>query len=391
MANMKDAGDNYLAGLVHDLRQPMQVLNVRLPAIETALGESPAGTHAKEAMAAFRQVALLTGALCRHLGYEATGDISVNAEYRQFSLLSVLEPAIAIVENARAVAGIQIELPSEDINLHTSPSTLHRIVSNLVLNAVQHSHGTSVRIHAHADSVNLTLRVEDDGRGLPGTRAHSAEAFLRYSAIRASESAGRSGTGLAAAIELAESLGGILDLESSSKQGTIWKLTIPDAVAYENKDPEGGFSADELSGQVIAILDDSKLAAEALGEKFASLGATVITAYDEMELLRRVHRAFPMPVLYVLDFLLGKGVTLDRSLHTLANVTGALQSSVILTAHPSHHALREAQKRVAGIVPRPLQDAHFRALVDFAAGRIRPLHLALSKAQASGTSSVQPP
>lgn len=391
MASVNVSRDNYVAGLVHDLRQPMQVLNVRLPAIETAVQDLPAGTHAKEAMAAFRQVALLQDALLRHLGYEASSDISLNAAHRQFSLLSVLEPAIAIVENARAIAGMQIELPSKDLNLHTSPSTLHRIVSNLVLNAVQHSHGTSVRVHANADSVNLILRVEDNGRGLPGTRVHSAEAFLRYSAIRASESAGQSGTGLTAAMELAESLGGKLELESSSKQGTVWKLTIPDAVAYENKEPHAGFSADELSGQVIAILDDSKIGAESLGEKFASLGATVISAYDEMELLRRVHRAFPMPVLYVLDFLLGNGVTLNRSLDTLAHVTGALQSSVILTAHPMHHALRDAQKRVAGVVPRPLQDAHFRALVDFASGRIRPLHLALSKAPSSASSKAIAP
>lgn len=387
MSDLTESSDRYLAGLAHDLRQPMQVLNVRLPAIEAAVRELPvASQHSKEAMAAFRQVALLQDALLRHLGYEASRDIAVNAEYRQFSLLAILEPALAIVENARAVTGIRIELPTEDLTLHTSPSTLHRIVANLVLNAVQHSHGTCVQVTAKADSVNLVIQIEDNGRGLPGTRVHNADAFLRYSSIRAAESAGGSGTGLAASIELAESLGGRLELVSSSKAGTIWKLTVPDAIAYENAEPQAGFSADELSGQVIAILDDQKVAAEALGEKFASLGATIITAYDEMDLLRRVHRAFPQPVLYVLDFLLGNGATLDRSLTTLANVTGALQSSVILTAHPKHHALFSAGKRVAGIVPRPLQDAHFRALVDFAAGRTRPLHLALSKTSA-GTAS----
>ena len=63
MASVNVSRDNYVAGLVHDLRQPMQVLNVRLPAIETAVQDRPAGTHAKEAMAAFRQVALLQDAL----------------------------------------------------------------------------------------------------------------------------------------------------------------------------------------------------------------------------------------------------------------------------------------------------------------------------------------
>lgn len=116
----------------------------------------------------------------------------------------------------------------------------------------------------------------------------------------------------------------------------------------------------------------------------------MITVYNEMDLLRRIQSAFPRPVLYVLDFLLAHGTTLGRSLDMLANIPGALQSSVVLTAHPRHHALTTVRERVAGILPRPLQDSHFRALVDFASGRTRPLHTALSKLtpMAAGASAV---
>lgn len=384
---MTDKTDSFRSGLVHDLRHPMQVLSVRLPAIEAswkavvdgsvATADSPLAEHAREALAAFRQVALMQDALLRQFGFEQTSDVSLNPAIRRFGLLSMLEPAVAIAEHARADRHIRIELPSEDVTLQTNASTLHRIVTNLVLNAIQHSHGSYVRIEANADSVNLVLRVADDGRGLPGTRVHGVEGYLRYPSARAT-APGQSGTGLRASIELAESLGGLLELQSSTKSGTVWCLTVPDVIVRDEK-PQRDFTDDELSGQTIVVLDDQKLGAEAVGQKFAALGASVITVYNEMDLLRRIQRAFPRPVLYVLDFLLSHGTTLSRSLDMLANIPGALQSSVVLTAHPRHHALTTVRERVAGVLPRPLQDSHFRALVDFASGRTRPLHMALSK------------
>ncbi len=384
---MTDKTDSYRAGLVHDLRHPMQVLTVRLPAIEATWkavsdgtvspADSPLAEHAREALAAFRQVALMQDALLRHFGFEQTSDVSLNPSIRRFGLLSLLEPAVAIAEHARAERHIRIELPSDDITLQTNASTLHRIVANLVLNAIQHSHGSYVRIEAHVDSVHLVLRVSDDGRGLPGTRVHGVQGYLRHPSARAT-APGQSGTGVYASVDLAESLGGTLVLESSSKGGTVWCLTVPDVVVRDEK-PQADFTDNELSGQKIVVLDDQKLGAEAVGQKFAALGAEVITVYNEMDLLRRIQHAFPRPVLYVLDFLLSHGTTLGRSLDMLANIPGALQSSVVLTAHPKHFALSTVRERVAGILPRPLQDSHFRALVDFASGRTKPLHMALSK------------
>lgn len=263
---MTDKIDTYRAGLVHDLRHPMQVLSVRLPAIEAswkavmdgsiAPADSSLAEHAREALAAFRQVALMQDALLRQFGFEQTSDVSLNPAIRRFGLLSILEPAVAIAEHARADRHIRIELPSEDITLQTNASSLHRIVTNLVLNAIQHSHGSYVRIEAQADSVNLVLRVSDDGRGLPGTRVHGVQGYLRHPSARA-VAPGQSGTGLRASIELAESLGGLLVPESSTKSGTVWCLTVPDVIVRDQK-PQSDFADNELSGQTIVVLDDQK-------------------------------------------------------------------------------------------------------------------------------------
>ena len=154
---------------------------------------------------------------------------------------------------------------------------------------------------------------------------------------------------------------------------------IPNVVVSELAPPQG-FAADELRGKVVAVLDDQKAAAESIGQKFRSVGATVVVANSEMDLLRRIHRHEPAPALYMLDLVLGDGIMLGRALDTLASIDGALASAVIHTAHP--HMAQTVSDRVAGVVPKPLQDRHFRALVDYAAGRARPLQWALREADA---------
>jgi hypothetical protein len=44
---------------------------------------------------------------------------------------------------------------------------------------------------------------------------------------------------------------------------------------------------------------------------------------------------------------------------------------------------RSVADRVAGVVPKPMQDRHFRAMVDFASGRVAPLQWALREADAA--------
>jgi two-component system sensor histidine kinase TctE len=68
-----------------------------------------------------------------------------------------------------------------------------------------------------------TLRVEDDGPGIPAE--HREQIFARFTRLDGSRASG-SGLGLAIARELAERMGGTLDLESE-RGLTAFVLELP--------------------------------------------------------------------------------------------------------------------------------------------------------------------
>jgi two-component system, NarL family, sensor histidine kinase UhpB len=85
---------------------------------------------------------------------------------------------------------------------------VYRIAQEGLTNAVRHSAAGSVTLALQADAEELTLRVEDDGRGMP---AHPP-----------------SGTaGIAGMRERALLVGGRLSIQSRPEQGTEVRLTVP--------------------------------------------------------------------------------------------------------------------------------------------------------------------
>jgi two-component system OmpR family sensor kinase len=85
--------------------------------------------------------------------------------------------------------------------------------------------GTNVRLRAVRLPSGAVISVEDDGPGIPREqREHVFERFYRGDGSQASGS----GLGLAIAQELAEAMGGTLELESRPGR-TVFSLVLPSA------------------------------------------------------------------------------------------------------------------------------------------------------------------
>jgi signal transduction histidine kinase len=97
----------------------------------------------------------------------------------------------------------------------------------LVENAMRHTpRGTPIRVGAEAADGGVALVVEDAGPGIAGEHVeHVFDRFYRVEGARASGS----GLGLAIAHELAELMGGTLELESRPGR-TSFRLSLPAAV-----------------------------------------------------------------------------------------------------------------------------------------------------------------
>jgi signal transduction histidine kinase len=104
-----------------------------------------------------------------------------------------------------------------------------QVARSLVENALRHTpEGTTVLIRVEPHGREVELVVEDDGSGIPPEhRAHVFERFYRVDGAMASGS----GLGLAIARELAELMGGTLELAESEGR-TRFTLRLPAAEAF---------------------------------------------------------------------------------------------------------------------------------------------------------------
>jgi signal transduction histidine kinase len=149
-------------------------------------------------------------------------------------LVDLAELAQDLYEEFRAVA-VATAHPLELDEAGKAPALgdeerILRIGRALVENALKHTPpGTRVLLRAEGAS----LVVTDDGPGIPPE--HSRDVFERFYRVDGARASG-SGLGLAIARELAEAMGGTLELESGER-GTTFTLRLPAAPSEQEAFP----------------------------------------------------------------------------------------------------------------------------------------------------------
>ena len=124
--------------------------------------------------------------------------------------------------------------PSLDANLRARmvPEEVKTVVSNLAMNAIQHSsQGSSVRVAARVIGPSILVMVQDSGTGISTENLPRVfERFFREDASRSRETGG-AGLGLSICKAIVEKAGGSIEIESERGKGTIVKVRLPQSQA----------------------------------------------------------------------------------------------------------------------------------------------------------------
>jgi two-component system OmpR family sensor kinase len=123
--------------------------------------------------------------------------------------------------------GVAIRLaPTVEIPFRGDEDLLRRCVMNVLQNAVQHTpSGGGVNIDVRADPGGVTIRVTDQGPGIPlHAQERIFDRFVQLDPARRSEG---TGVGLPIARWIAEAHQGTLVLESSGPTGSTFSLWLP--------------------------------------------------------------------------------------------------------------------------------------------------------------------
>lgn len=193
---------------VHELRRPLQVLALSLPA------------DSAEGGAADSSLRLVAAAVDR-LEREINGGGSLDAS-APLALRPMVEAAVERwqVRARRSDRALVVRWLADDLFLHASEAELDQVLDNVISNAFEHGNG-GVSVEVREDGGLLRVAVLDSGCAVPRSPRESGGGLRARISGRA-----RHGHGLRIVRRVAAQHGGRFELCRSS-QGTEARLELP--------------------------------------------------------------------------------------------------------------------------------------------------------------------
>jgi signal transduction histidine kinase len=226
LARQQEDQLTFLAGVAHDLRNPLSALKMSAALVAPGREASPERVQKTLALVR-RQVARLdrmVGDLLDATRIEA-GKLELQLEERDARELarSVME----LYQATGASHELRLTLPDTPVPLFCDGTRIEQVLNNLVSNALKYSPaGSRVDVVVAQEGEEAVLSVSDQGIGVSAEeRRHLFAAFKRTRGAR--ERAPGAGLGLSVARRIVEAHGGHIEVESQPGQGSVFRVRLP--------------------------------------------------------------------------------------------------------------------------------------------------------------------
>jgi two-component system CheB/CheR fusion protein len=300
------AKTRFLATASHDLRQPLQTLQLLNAALRRRVSEP----EARELLAREREaVDSMTGLLNSLLDVSRLEAASIQPHIEEFGiegLFAALQNEFAAIAEARNLAFSVEPVPR---GLRTDRTLLRQLLENLIGNAIKYTDSGSVHLACRLEGEGLVITVADTGIGIPAERLDRI--FEEYYQIG---QGGHYGVGLGLAIvrRIAKLLDLAIEVDSQPGRGTEFRVRVPAAVvthAVESVPQTAAAAPPAATGAVILLVEDDDAVRGATELYLRAIGHTPIAAASRSEAESAIARAERQPDLIISDYHLGEGET----------------------------------------------------------------------------------
>lgn len=341
----------------HDLRQPLNVINLLLE----NLTAGPISSSQKPIVERLRgSVSHFNGLLGSLLDISRIQENMVRPIPQQLSAALVLQQAAEAIRAEAETHGINLIIQPCDARLtvEADPHLLHRILQNLIGNAVQHSDASRIELGVEAGDAFHRLWVRDNGRGLSDAAQERVfEAFYRVDV--ADNTQPGLGLGLAITRELTGMMAGRCGLQSRPGQGSTFWVDLPAGKASTTSENVHHTDPSIVPGRnrVLLVEDDDQARSE-LEQILQRWGFSTLATSTGAEAQRLSSRgAFDLAIidLHLPD------VSGDALYSTLRQ-SGRIAGGVLVTADTEHSQEYRRAERL-WVMHKPVVPARLRAIL----------------------------
>jgi PAS domain S-box-containing protein len=298
----------FLATASHDLRQPLQTLNLLNAVLGKSVKDEDTLNIVENQQLALNMMSDLLNSL---LDISKLESGSIVPDIGDCSVQAIFQNLRAQFEAQAQAKGLKLVVGDCKEVVHSDSVLLTQLIQNLVANAIRYTNEGVVQLRCLHDPAALRIEVMDTGIGIPAD--HANDIFEEFYQVRHDNGERNEGLGLGLAIaqRLSKLLDHPLDFHSKPGEGSSFSIMVPlgkkENVVQKvsrNRDLAGS-----VAGKKIALVDDLLPVLNATRRLLQREGYEVICATSIDDIISRLQETEDIPDLIVSDFHLGGGKT----------------------------------------------------------------------------------
>jgi len=374
-----DAKSEFLARMSHEIRTP---LNGVLGMAQAMAAASDLPTGHRQSLAVIREsgeslLAILNDVL--DLSKVEAGRLEL--EEIPFDLVETVRGAQETFAPQAAAKGIafRLEMASEAAGTYLGdPTRLRQILYNLLSNAVKFTEAGAVSLTVSQGAGALELVVADSGIGI--APADLARLFSRFQQVDSSTTRRYGGTGLGLSIcrELAELMGGSVDVQSVAGEGSRFLVVLPlkrlGDTASASQGVDGLEAGVEGGGPPLRVLaaEDNPVNQLVLRTLLAQVGVEPVLVGDGQAAIEAWRADAYDLILMDMQMPVLDGISAARAIRAAEAAEGLARTPIVaLTANAMQHQVAEyLAAGLDGHVAKPIDARKLYAAIAEAAAAV---------------------
>jgi PAS domain S-box-containing protein len=226
------ARDEFLAIAMHDLRNPLNTLQLQLEVLLRRAQRGPAALAEVDGVAkldsAWNQVQTLVRLLEDLLDVSRIGSGRLELQLEPIDLAEVARSACDRMRDQFAASGSQLKVTADAAVIGAwDRIRLEQVMNNLLSNALKYGAGQPVAVSVSIDAGRARLVVTDHGVGIEP--ANRERIFRQFERLHKGGDAKSFGLGLWIVQQIIESFGGRIWVDSALGEGSTFTVELPHA------------------------------------------------------------------------------------------------------------------------------------------------------------------
>ncbi|WP_416696059.1 ATP-binding protein [Candidatus Pseudothioglobus sp. Uisw_050_01] len=352
----------FLASASHDLRQPLNAMQMYIAALKSKVKDEKILTIIEDINSVSASTARLLNALLDVSELEVG---AIKPRYEDFSINNIFTSIFQSFAPLAKDKNLQFRIVPSSITVRSDPDLLERILGNYMSNAIRYTEAGSVMMGCRKRGNKVSIEVWDTGCGISEDQMPNIfEDFYQIENKERDRSKGL-GLGLALAKRLSLSLSHTIDCKSTLGGGSCFSVLVEIGEAKNSEvQLEAISNIMDLTGARILLVEDDIDVLKASIQLMESWGCIVDSGRD-LDEIKNIIRSpdYLLPNIIVADNRLPGDASGVDVVKLVQQELESVIPSIIITGDVERSHIQSIKEKGLPVLLKPIQPAKFRAIL----------------------------